>query len=105
MAPKAIPCPVTSPCPSRSRPKYQNRLPDTVSTALVLQALVKMAEEANDSAEVTSWAIAFFAVEKEHTQCLIMLGGGPQTVALRLPRNLCQRAGMKRGDNSAAPAA
>ena len=53
---------------------------------MVLQALVRMADEASDSAEVTSWAIAFFAVEKEHTQCLIMLGG-----ALQLSHCACLR--------------
>ena len=56
-------------------PNPRDLLPDISTNAVVLQALVKMAEEASDSAEVTSWAVAFFAVEKEHTQCLIMLGG------------------------------
>ena len=91
--------------PAGRAPNTRNRLPDTVSTALVLQALVKMADEANDSAEVTSWAIAFFAVEKEHTQCLIMLGGGPRLshcACLRISASEQARSG---GDSSAAAAA
>ena len=94
---QAMLAPVPTPCPACRAPDAREHLPDTVTNAVVLQALVKMADEASDSAEVTSWAIAFFAVEKEHTQCLIMLGAAPQIVALRLPQELCQRAGARWG--------
>lgn len=83
--------------PEHVAPNARDHLPDISTNAVVLQALVKMAEEASDSAEVTSWAIAFFAVEKEHTQCLIMLGGAPRVLHCSCLRCSVSEQAQRRG--------